>query len=1339
MMNKNLTTFLKILIAIIITFLPKTGLYAQMSGWGDTQMFSVQGSNDTLFNHPVLIHINSQDLVDAGLLRSDLADIRFTLACDGSGVLPYYIPDYQTSDSMLVWVNLPEIFPKTSYTFFLNYNNPGASDAADFDATFPNQLEWSGNVTVTETLFDADYIHLPSDASLNIDTISHPTGMVEFRAPLIVIEGDIIANSAGYKGNVVGDGNGPGAGKSPGTTGTGGGGASYGGMGGKGSGGTPGSPGVTYGTAQGLDIMPGSSGGCPSVYLGGGAIGGSGGGAVLISGVSVKVTGDIFCNGGRGGSLNSSAGGGSGGGILIGGLYTDVSGELSVRGGNGGNATGGVYYSGGGGGGGRIKIMGNLSLNSSGIRRLTEGFGGDGCCAATPPDDGTPGTLYEGAGYVSPFPVEIPPQLSSTSGADFYFQISDLSVNFFPLAGISNATWDFGDGQTSDQNNAVHTFAQPGVYEVCMMIPATCTPADTVCELLIVPGVGSNAGCPFVETLVIKERRGEDHLNKAVRIQLDTRSWVAAGKLRTDGGDLRFYADCELQTPLPYFLEGGVNTDQTSVWVQIPGLKKDSSFQVYLCHGDLASTSASDFDAVFPDAMIINADWTVPDTDTLLEASWIAIEDGVTVTLDSTHITGKLRIRADKLVIKGQLTGNFAGFEGGLPVSTSGTLPSGTDGFGPGGGKMEGFAGGGAGYGARGGHAGDTNTSGGQEYGTEGGRDIDPGSGGGAASNVFLMAGAMGGNGGGSFHLEAADVELNGSIQVNGEDGYGSGWAPGGGGSGGGILVHAQRISGSADLFARGGSGAVSGVDQGGGGAGGRIKLFYENVLNFNGTTDVIGGSGVKPVSPGTVSKHDTIPTRFPLVETATHFSPTLTLTGDSLPLCTTDTLELTLKSDTTMPTGPVQWLVNGVTDTTGSDLKMRFTGMQPGDRISARLVFSEQCLGNGWLDTDTFYVNVFNPLQPAVMVPHGHRGYCEGDSLLLLTNVTQSLSWNNNAVDDSIFVSQPGEYSFIVTDTNGCTYFSDTVQVFSVPTPAVPSIFSSTGSFTYCEGESINLFSDAPDTLIFTWSDGQNSEQIVPNGPGMYTLRVSTQEGCMAVSDSVTLTRLQSPVPAPISSSTGSLGTCYPDSILLSTSATPPTSIQWNTGNNGLFIQPPDSGLYWYVATNDQGCSASSDTVRVVYFPIPDAPGIFFADDTLHSDNPLTTWYHISGSEVGTGAQLPLDSSGLFYAQVINEHGCLSALSDTVDTTEDPVEIVDQNGDGANWKVYPNPSSDKRVWIAVDEPDVQFRLSDATGRVLQQGLVSNSQELRVISSGWYQLFLIRQDGFTRVYPLVIR
>ncbi|MDD5463232.1 MAG: carboxypeptidase regulatory-like domain-containing protein [Methylococcales bacterium] len=173
----------------------------------------------------------------------------------------------------------------------------------------------------------------------------------------------------------------------------------------------------------------------------------------------------------------------------------------------------------------------------------------------------------------------------------------------------------------------------------------------------------------------------------------------------------------------------------------------------------------------------------------------LTINTGVTVTvLYDVAFPGQTTITSDRISVLGNLSTNAQGFPAG-------------EGTGAGTGT------GGGGYGGAGG-----GTVGGGTYGS-------------ATNPTDLGSGGSVKAGGGSIHLVAGIVTINGVISSNGESSDGNG-----AGSGGSVWVETSTLSGSGSVTANGGIALT------GGGGGGRISMSTE-IYNFSGTISAAGGT----------------------------------------------------------------------------------------------------------------------------------------------------------------------------------------------------------------------------------------------------------------------------------------------------------------------------------------------------------------------------------------------------------------------------------------------------------------------------------------------------------------
>ncbi|HRZ49934.1 MAG TPA: DUF2341 domain-containing protein [Bacteroidales bacterium] len=347
--------------------------------------------------------------------------------------------------------------------------------------------------------------------------------------------------------------------------------------------------------------------------------------------------------------------------------------------------------------------------------------------------------------------------------------------------------------------------------------------------------------------LVVVEPYGLNHDDFPAMFRINTQAFVAAGSMQTDGDDIRFSAGCP-NVFNPYWIESGMNTDSTIIWVKIPQLLADDSLELWMYFGDSLAPGQSDFNATFPNALITTGNTTVSG---IKQYGWLAVNAGHSLNILSGQ---PLTVIAEKVIINGTVTGTGCGY---AAPATAGI------GGGPGGGGISSNSGcGGGGYGGAGGlggyDTGDTPGAGGLASGTSSGTDLDMGSAGGTSDNT------AGGNGGGSFKIFSRMATITGTINMDGNSGILPGGSRGGGGgAGGGIMIKSENLSLTGTLSAKGGQGSAgtsTANDSGGGGGGGRVKLFHGASSVTTGTIDVTGGIGgpyggvaAQPGSPGTV------------------------------------------------------------------------------------------------------------------------------------------------------------------------------------------------------------------------------------------------------------------------------------------------------------------------------------------------------------------------------------------------------------------------------------------------------------------------------------------------------
>ena len=337
----------------------------------------------------------------------------------------------------------------------------------------------------------------------------------------------------------------------------------------------------------------------------------------------------------------------------------------------------------------------------------------------------------------------------------------------------------------------------------------------------------------YSSTIDITENRGSAYTQYPILVYINTATLIANGQMQANGADMRFAQTCSGTNLLPYYIESGINTDSTRVWIRMAQINALNANSIYFFSGNAAAPVGSNFAAVFPNSFIASSNNTLGGT---LNYDWFEIPAGDTVFV---FPGGPLTINASRIKISGVINGNGAGYAGGSTY---------TNGSGPGGGNFSsGFnsgAGGGSygGVGGTGGYdLGDSPGTGGSTYGTVSGNDLDMGSGGAGGGDV------IGANGGGAVTLNGYDITISGTVSANGANAPTTSQQGGGGGSGGGLEAIGEHITVTGTVSAKGGAGS-SGTnavnDGGGGGGGGRIKAFYYANATLASLPSVSGGLG---------------------------------------------------------------------------------------------------------------------------------------------------------------------------------------------------------------------------------------------------------------------------------------------------------------------------------------------------------------------------------------------------------------------------------------------------------------------------------------------------------------
>ena len=301
-----------------------------------------------------------------------------------------------------------------------------------------------------------------------------------------------------------------------------------------------------------------------------------------------------------------------------------------------------------------------------------------------------------------------------------------------------------------------------------------------------------------------------------------------------------------------------------------------------------------------------------------------------------------------------------------------------------------------------------------------------------------------------------------------------------------------------------------------------------------------------------------------------------------------------------------------------------------------------------------------------------GPLSFCQGGSVTLTAPSGMSWNWSNNETTQSIVVSQSGNYSVTVTNTNGCSYTTPFVTITVNPFP----VANTGNNVSLCTGTNAALGTASINGHTYSWQPTSGlSSGVVSNpvaSPAMTTVYTLTETitatGC---SKTNTVTVTVNPLPA---ANTGSNATiCSGGSVAIGGASVLGNTYSWSpsAGLSSTIVSNPMTNpiaTTTYVVTETitaTGCS-KSNSVTVTVNPLPLA--VAGSDVTICSGNSAvlgTTnisghtylWSPstgLSSSTVSSPVATPVETTTYTITETITGTSC--SKSNTVTVTVNPL-----------------------------------------------------------------------------------
>jgi len=396
--------------------------------------------------------------------------------------------------------------------------------------------------------------------------------------------------------------------------------------------------------------------------------------------------------------------------------------------------------------------------------------------------------------------------------------------------------------------------------------------------------------------------------------------------------------------------------------------------------------------------------------------------------------------------------------------------------------------------------------------------------------------------------------------------------------------------------------------------------------------------------------------------------TPNITANG---PLTFCEGNSVTLSTNTV---GTYQWQLNGAALPGETNASLVVT--QSGSYTVS--VGSGSCSGV----SNALQVNV-TPATTAIINALSTTVICTGETVILESaNTADSYQWLLNgaaivgATNQQLTVNSAGDYTLQVSSTTGCTATSTPTTV-TLLTATVPTVTSSNGQFSFCQGQSLTLEATAG-LANYQWYlnnnaiSGATTASLQVTQTGSYTVSTLSANGCNT-SSSQTIVNLL-PLPTALVTPAGPILICNAVPTLLQVAAGA-ASYQWY--NAGVSIPgatlntllAAQTGNYSVEITNATGCSAISNTVIVSFnasitvsiynaTPLPCDGDVVYLSTTQNFNQ--TDW--TTGE---SGVQIAVTTSGNYGVTVVNNGGCTA--SSNIDINFLPKPMVEAGDDVAS------------------------------------------------------------------------
>lgn len=370
---------------------------------------------------------------------------------------------------------------------------------------------------------------------------------------------------------------------------------------------------------------------------------------------------------------------------------------------------------------------------------------------------------------------------------------------------------------------------------------------------------------------------------------------------------------------------------------------------------------------------------------------------------------------------------------------------------------------------------------------------------------------------------------------------------------------------------------------------------------------------------------------------------------------------------------------------------------------------------------------------------------------------------WNGNGTNTPANTGlNPGIYTLVVSDKNGCKAYKHGINLESLNVPVVNDLILLDEIKCHGEEHAALMVETAgvKPPIDYNWSNGirrisdATADTLWQLAAGFYNVTITDAAGCFGTSEWFEVSE-----PAVLSFKASILDRvrCYGTSTgsieLQVQGGTQPYSILWNNGAETNQIHELPSGNYCADITDAKGCQLKTDSIflsqpdsLIVNFFVENATGGMNNGRITLIVNGGDTPYDIEWSE-NAGSQNTSNLSGLapgtYFVTITDYNGC---NVDTFVVITNQVSVSEPHGT-SKLKLFPNPTAG---WFTVMQTDLtgkayELRILDPIGKSIHEtsGIWPVEGKIEICADTWdagiYTLIILSGEEYLMTRIIRVR